>query len=558
MVAPMGEGRAREALAAFGVTARSPNLRRVQLSFGAAWVAEWALTVALGILAFREGGAAAVGIVATIRMLPAAILAPIGAVVVDRYRRERVLVIVCLIRGVALLLAALAVAELDSPVPAYALAAVATVVHTLYRPAHSALLPSLCCTPTELTSANVVRGLLDSASVLIAGLAAGALVGPIGVGGVFALAGASALWAGYLIARVEYESAPRIEETAASGRVAEMLDGLMLIRRDASVAVLTLLACLQAFTRGCLTVFSVLVALELLGTGEAGVGILTAAFGVGAVLGSFATSLLTGRSGFARWFGIGVALWGLPFVLLAPVSLPLIAYILLALVGVANAIVDVTIFTVIQRIVPDEVLGRYFGAFEALVTLAVAVGSLAAAGLVGALGLREALVVAGLVGPVGVLLTWRRLKHLDHRLSVSDELIATLQQTSMLRPLPIGTIARLADNARTLKVTSGTRVIEQGGTGDDFFVIAAGRAEVLRGQTSLCVLEAGDCFGEIAALGRTVRTSTVRADTDLRLLCLTGQHFVRAVTGYTPSKAVATELVQERLSQAPVVDTRLT
>ena len=46
-------------------------------------------------------------------------------------------------------------------------AAVATIAFVVYRPAHSALLPSLCLTPLELTSANVVRGLVDSLSTLI-------------------------------------------------------------------------------------------------------------------------------------------------------------------------------------------------------------------------------------------------------------------------------------------------------------------------------------------------------------------------------------------------------
>ncbi|HYI20838.1 MAG TPA: hypothetical protein VD836_19125 [Solirubrobacteraceae bacterium] len=45
--------------------------------------------------------------------------------------------------------------------------ALATVVRTLSRPAHSALPPSICGTPQELTSANVVRGLLDSLATLL-------------------------------------------------------------------------------------------------------------------------------------------------------------------------------------------------------------------------------------------------------------------------------------------------------------------------------------------------------------------------------------------------------
>lgn len=43
---------------AFTATARSPRILRAQLSFGAAWTAEWAFTVAIAVVAFDEGGAA--------------------------------------------------------------------------------------------------------------------------------------------------------------------------------------------------------------------------------------------------------------------------------------------------------------------------------------------------------------------------------------------------------------------------------------------------------------------------------------------------------------------
>jgi hypothetical protein len=55
---------------AFAAVRRAPNLRRALLAFGLAWTAEWAFTVALGVVAFRNGGATAVGVVAFARMAP--------------------------------------------------------------------------------------------------------------------------------------------------------------------------------------------------------------------------------------------------------------------------------------------------------------------------------------------------------------------------------------------------------------------------------------------------------------------------------------------------------
>ena len=101
----MGEARVvrrlADAAAAFSSNARNPALRKAQLSFLGAWTAEWAFTVALGIVAYRDGGAAAVGLVGLLRMVPSALCAPLLSPLADRGRRERVLVVVSTARGVA-------------------------------------------------------------------------------------------------------------------------------------------------------------------------------------------------------------------------------------------------------------------------------------------------------------------------------------------------------------------------------------------------------------------------------------------------------------------------
>ena len=126
------------------------------------WTSESAFMVALGVLAFRSGGVAAVGAVTAARMAAAALLAPFLATMADRVRRERVLVGIGVVRGVAVGSAAL-VAAADGPAGAtYGFAVIATIAVTLYRPAHSALLPALAKSPQELTGANAVRGMLDS------------------------------------------------------------------------------------------------------------------------------------------------------------------------------------------------------------------------------------------------------------------------------------------------------------------------------------------------------------------------------------------------------------
>src|SRR5215218_10638716 len=107
---PRTRERLRAAVAAFASNAVNGNLRRAQLSFLGAWTAEWAFTVALGIVAYRAGGATAIGLVGLLRMVPSAIVAPLAASVADRGRRERVLIWVCTGRGVTIGAAGIVVA----------------------------------------------------------------------------------------------------------------------------------------------------------------------------------------------------------------------------------------------------------------------------------------------------------------------------------------------------------------------------------------------------------------------------------------------------------------
>ena len=201
--------RLKAAGAAFVSNAVNGNLRRAQLSFLGAWTAEWAFTVGLGIVAYRAGGPTAVGLVGLLRMVPSAVITPLVTPLADRGRRERVLVLVSTVRGVATGAAGIVVALNGPVVIVYVLAALSTIAATLYRPAHSALLPSLCRTGHELAIANVVRGMLDSIATLVGPLLAAVILEFTDVAVVFAVASAASLAAAAVLLRLRYDAPPR-------------------------------------------------------------------------------------------------------------------------------------------------------------------------------------------------------------------------------------------------------------------------------------------------------------------------------------------------------------
>jgi MFS family permease len=512
------------------------------------WASEAAVIVALGVFAFREGGAAAVGAVTAVRMVPAALMAPFAATVADTMRRERVLAGIGIVRAAALGLAAVVLSAGGTAAAVYALTIVATIAQTLYRPAHSALLPALCMSPRQLTRANVVRGMLDSVATLGGPLVAAVLLATSGVASVFAVCAAAALVAGLVVIALPYDAPPRAQRAARTDRRA-VLRGFSAITGDRGLLLITGLGIAQTFTRGCLSVFLVVVAIDLLDIGESGVGVLGAAIGAGAVLGSLLTFRLVGRGGLSAWFGLGIALWGAPLVVLGVIPEAPAAIVLLALVGIGNALIDVGGFTMLARLADEAVLARMFAAFEAILTIGIAAGALLTPVILELLGIRLGLVAVGLVTPVAVVACWAGLRRLDARMLVRDADIELLHHVPMLRALPQATIEQLAAALEHAEIPRTGTVFEQGERGDRFYIVEAGTAEVLRDGGIVQTLQRGDCFGEIALLRDRPRTATVRAsaDSSLRLSVLPRGPFLTAVTGYPASTVAGERIVTARL-----------
>jgi trk system potassium uptake protein len=79
----------------------------------------------------------------------------------------------------------------------------------------------------------------------------------------------------------------------------------------------------------------------------------------------------------------------------------------------------------------------------------------------------------------------------------------------------------------------GQELTREGVAGDDFYVLLDGQVEVLRDGAPVAQLTAGDFFGEIALLGHSSRTATVRTTGPVRALVIPGRGF-RALLGREP------------------------
>jgi MFS family permease len=546
--------RAVHALAGLVAVLRNENLRRLELAWGAAITAEWAHFVALGVFAYDAGGPVAVGIAGLVRMLPAALVAPFAASFGDRFRRERFLVAIALVGAAALAASAVVFLVSENAPAIFALAAVVGLAATLVRPAQQALLPSLARTPEELIGSNGASSTVESLGTLVGPLLAGVLVAGADAGVVFAVGAGALLVSALFFARVRVEGRLQAAEVPSERAYRLLLAGLAFVARAPTPRMVVGLVGAQAFVRGCLNVLIVVTAFEVLDANAAAVGYMTAALGIGGLLGALGAFALEGRR-LAVAFGVSLVFWGVPIVLMAPASFLATALLLLAVVGAANSIEDVAAFTLLQRIVPDDVLTRVLGVLWGLAMGGVALGSIVAPAVVKLAGPRAALVAVGAILPVLTILAWRRLVEVDKTTPGPTAELAVIDSVEMLTPLSLAAKEHLATALVPLSVPAGDVVIRAGERGDRFYIVADGELEIV-GDGLHRTAERGDHFGEIALLRDTPRTATVRAVVDSKLYALERDDFLAAVTGHSDVRVAGEAIADERLARgghAPTV-----
>ena len=537
--------RLRQAFAALSVTARNADIRRAELAWGASVCAEWAHFVALGVFAYNHGGSAAVGIAGLMRLLPAAMIAPFAASLGDRFRRERFLLAVVLLGAAALVVSA-AGAMIDNRIIVFTAASAVGVCSTLFRPALIALLPSLARSARELIAANGATSTIESLGTLLGPLGAGVLVAFADVGVVFAASAAALLMSVPLLARVSVPG-----RIAAPAPAVEVWQGFKAIRDVPRARLLVGLIASQTFVRGCLNVLIVVAVYQVLHKGATEVGYLAAAIGAGGLFGALGAVSLRGDR-LAPPFAWALVFWGIPIMLMAPLPYAAAMIGLLAVLGAANSVVDVSGFTLLQRTVPDDVLTRVLGVTWGLAMGATAIGSFVAPAVIRLIGLRPAFVAVGAILPVLVLVFRRRLLEIDSEVAPASHL-ALIERIAVFAPLSLVAKERIASHLVQVDVVAGEVVIRAGDVGDRFYVVGNGELTIDAGSQ---IIDAGPgaFFGEIALLQEVPRTATVQATTDARLYTLERDDFLAVVTGNslagTEAHAVAAARVEENAAAA--------
>lgn len=544
-----------ETAASLRTVFRNPGLRRVNLALAGSLIGDWAYATAVTVWAYGVGGATAVGVWGVVRLATMAVSSPVTSVLADRFPRRRVMVTADLCRAL-LILAGAAFVYWDGPVVVvFALALLAAMFGSPFRASQSALMPSLVDEPAELTAANGTASTLESVSFFVGPALGGLLLTIADVPLVFVLNALTFLWSAAMVFGIRPRAATpepdshRADEERPETFWQQSTAGFRTIWNDSDLRLVTSVYCAQTIVAGASLVFGIAIAVDMVGHGPQGVGYLDAVLGIGAILGGLFAIARSGAQRLATDFGVGVLFWALPLLLICLWPQAGAAFAAMFVIGAANPVVDVNASTILQRLAPDAVLGRVFGALEGVLIGAMALGALLMPLLISTVGLRWGLAVL-VVGILALVLPgFAHLRRLDTSLRPAEGL-ELLRGLSLFAPLDPPTLESLARRSLLLAVDAGTVVVAEGGIGDRFYVIESGEVAVTKDGLELRRQGPGTFFGEIALIRDVPRTATVTALSGTVLRALDRADFLAALEGNIDVRSAAEQVASDRLPTA--------
>jgi MFS family permease len=514
-----------------GLFRRNPALARLLIGEFVSGIGDWLYLVAILVLVYADSNSPVLlGIVGAARILPFVLLSVPAGIVADRFDRRMVLLITDVARG-GLMLVLVAAVILGAPtLVIVAVSVLAACFSTFFGPAIAALLPMLV-DERDLGPANSAWATLDNVAFIIGPALAGVLLAVGSLEVAFLLNAVSFGIVAVVLWRLPVPTAttPVVEtaadDTARAGRgwrdLVRPLAGPFMLDSTTSIV------------GGGLGVLTVVIAVDVLGAGEAGTGYLNAATGVGGVVaGVLGGALLARRLGVPLLIG-GVA-GGIGLVWLAVAGDLPVAMLAIGVAVAGLLLLDVVNTTLIQRIVPDELRGRAMGVLQTTSAVLYSLGSLAMPIIASVAGVGPVLIGSAVLSLVGVaaalLLTEGRVEP-----APIDPARARLLEHPIFVGLPASRLEAAARQLVEVPMTAGEVIVRQGEAADRFFVVADGSVRVTQAadaggsEVHLRDLGPGDVFGEIGLLRRSPRTATVTATAAGTLLALDADEFHQLV-----------------------------
>jgi MFS family permease len=402
--------------------------RNYRLFFGGQIISltgTWMQSVAEAWLVYRlTGSAVLLGATSFATLIPVFLFAPIGGMAADHVSRRRLLVAT---QSAAMLCAlTLAVLTLSGYVQVWHVFVVAACLGTANAfdvPGRQAFVVDMVGRE-DLANAIALNSSIFNAARVVGPAIAGVLVASIGEGWCFLVNGLSyvGVIAGLLMMRVP--EPPRQPRRAA---LRDALEGFRFVGQTPPVRALILLLAVVSFAGMPYSVLMPVFADTVLHGGARGLGLLTAATGVGALGGALALVTRRGVRGLGRWIAVAALTFGLSLIAFSLSRRFWLSAALLVPVGAAMIVQMASSNTLVQAMVPNALRGRVMAVYSMMFMGMAPFGALFAGWLAERVGAPSTVRLGGLVCIVaaGVFsLHLPRLRGEGLRLVIAQELAA--------------------------------------------------------------------------------------------------------------------------------------
>nr|AKG47142.1 putative transporter [uncultured bacterium] len=350
-------------------------------------------------VAATTGQALAVAALLLVGDVAPALLSPLTGAISDRFDRRKVLVACELVQAGLLVAIALALPPLPLLLALVGLRALAGQV---FQPASRAATPALVA-GRDLQSANSVLGFGTHGAEAIGPLLAAALLPLIGIPGVLLVDAASFAVSALLLARLPALPPSDATRQAGSTLVREARQGIAYIWSTRAVRVIVLGFCAVVAANGIDDVALLVLATDTFRAGESAVALLLGAVGVGLLVGYAVLAGAGNRLSMLALLIAGFAVSSVGNLLTGLAWAVAVAFALQAVRGIGIAAMDAASNTLLQRLVPDAMLGRVFGNLYGGIGVAAAFSYLVGGVLLDATSAPTTLVVAGAAGTLATL-----------------------------------------------------------------------------------------------------------------------------------------------------------
>ena len=357
---------------------------------------------------------AAISVVAAAGFLPWPVFGLLGGALSDRFTRRRLMWVVNGFRAVVVTGASVSLLSRGS-LPIVSLAVLAFVLgsaETIHDNAAVGLLPEL------LPAGALATG---NSRLFTSQLSGTQLIGPILGGLLFAVGSALPLAldassfaiSAALIALLPVTRSPASRPARHNLRH-QIAEGLVWLWRDPTLRGMAIVSTVLGTISGALLAMLVVYAHQQLRISSAGYGLLLAAFAIGSITGAIAAPRIIKARPLAEILFFIVLLTAGIFAGLAATSQPVIAAVLLAMLGIAVSTWNVASVTTRQRIVPKHLLGRVSSAYRASALTFTTVGALISGVLTGLTSVTITFWACSCLALLGLFLAQRGLRTTHH------------------------------------------------------------------------------------------------------------------------------------------------